>query len=74
MLKGGESMERIEKKGLSAAELKEHKAELLPDRIEMHRRRRSIISQQTAVSNTLAFQQNAGVFIVVTDGGGPIRL
>ena len=68
-MKGGETMEKkLEKKGLSAAELEEHKAELLPDRIEMHRRRGTcIINQQTSVSNTLAFQQNAGVFLVFVD-------
>ena len=38
--KGGETVEKnLEKKELSLAELKEQRTELLPDRLEMHRRR-----------------------------------
>ncbi len=60
--KGGETVEKnLEKKELSAAELKEHKAELLPERIEMHRRRWGF--RNTAFSGA-AFGDNFVVVVV----------
>ncbi len=56
-------MEKINKRELSVAELEGQRIELLPDRVEMRRKRR-VINQQQATSNTLALQQNNGVFII----------
>ncbi len=43
-------MEKV-KKELSLAELKEQRTELLPDRIEMRRRRGRVINNQNANAN-----------------------